>query len=161
MAKKPNDSAKFQVRLIKMRQGETLVCQARRVDNTYIIKNPMLMIYIPFFDKDGNMESTEIAFRDWIEGSVQKEYQIPADAVLVETDCDKTIRTTYQKMLLEDRNNDFFSSDYLDQASELYDRKSPKSNKKGPGITGPAHESLDDDEQDLDDGDFPPPRFRI
>lgn len=160
MAKKPKGSNQFPIRLIKMRQGETVIARMNRVDNFYILYDPMLVMYIPYFDEEGNMSNTEIVFRDWIEGSLQSEYKIPADAVLLDADCDKTLQSTYEKIMNEGRNSDYFTSDYLDQASQMMRPKSPKKKKKGPGLTGPPDETLGEDEDDLDTGD-PPPRFRL
>jgi hypothetical protein len=161
MAKKPND--RFEVRLIKMRQGETLISRMRRVDNAYILKDPMLMIYIPFLDKEGNMSSTEIAFREWIEGAVVREYKIPADSVLLDVECEASIQMTYEKVLMnsdidEDIEDDeFFDKDYIKDTLDYYNKIS-----KNTGLSGPDEERLDEGEDDLDTDDWGdvPPRFK-
>ncbi len=168
MTKKPNNSD-FPIRLIKMRHGETLIARIKRIDDFYVLKDPMTIIYVPYINKDGNMESTDIAFRDWIEGSTSKEYHIPADSVLIEVDCDFTIRSTYEKILLESENQYFFESDYMNETMQFYnDESKPQKKKKKPskqedGLSGPSQERLEDGEDDLDSNgwdDFPP-RFKI
>lgn len=160
MAKKPKDN-ELPVRLIKLRQGETVIARMQIADGYYHLHDPMLVMYIPYFDEEGNMSNTEIVFRDWIEGSLQSEFKIPADAVLLDAACDKSLLSTYQKIMKQDRSGDYFTTEYLDQASDMLRPKQPKKKKtKGPGLTGPPNETLGEDEDDLDTGD-PPPRFRL
>ena len=155
MSKKPNE--KFEIRLIKLRQGETLISRMRRVENFYVLKDPMLMLYIPFLDKEGNMSSTEIVFREWIEGAVTTEYRIPADAVLLDVGCEASIQMTYEKALIGDDDiDDVFDEDYIKDTLDYFN------NNKSNGLSGPDEERLDEDEDDLntDGWNDAPPRFK-
>jgi aspartyl/asparaginyl-tRNA synthetase len=160
MSKKKNQD--FPIKLIKMRYGETIIARLKKIDQFYILKDPMVVVYIPFVEKDGSVNSTEIAFRDWIEGSLSKEYQIPVDSVLVVTDCEATIQITYEKILLENDNGPFFDNEYLKEITDFYENRDddePKKNKKKDTGNGPDREKLGDDEDDLDTNgwdDFPP-----
>lgn len=163
MSKKPNDSNILPIRIIKLRNGETLIARCKKIDAFYVMREPMLMVYIPCIDKEGVMSNTNIAFRDWIEGSTVKEYHIPADAVLIDVDCEPTIQMMYEKIVLETEKEIYFEEEYLDETIQFYDNSQdkPKKKKKPKKPKDDEHEKLDDDDDlDTNGWDDYPPRFK-
>ena len=159
--KKKNNYLDFVIRILKFRHGETLISYIKHEGKEIVMKDPMVMVYIPLFDKTGNISSTEVAFRDWIEGSMTTEYRIPTDYVLIQVEAESVIQNTYIKILNEEENdNQVFDDDYWKNAFDMLDSHDFKDKKNH----GPKEEYFEDgeDEDDLDaDGwDDMPPRFK-
>jgi hypothetical protein len=150
--KKPSD---YSIKILKLNYGETLISYVKHDANELILLDPMVMVYIPMFDKNGNITNTEVAFRDWIEGSLKKEYRISKSIVLVETDCESVILNTYNKILMED--DKFFSDDHLKNTLDLFD--TPDKGKLGPKLEN-FEDGEDEDDLDADGWDDVPPRFK-
>jgi hypothetical protein len=160
MKKKPRQP-KNDIKILKMTYGESIICRVRRDGDFYVITSPMQMVHMPVFGKDGNVSGSEICFRDWIEGSIEDEFRIPATSVLVETFPERSIRVLYEKMMKQDRMP--FTEEDLRASSDFIDKVSDIIRGVSGGLSGPPpQERINDEDDDLDGGwrDVPP-RFRM
>ena len=155
MKNKKNDS-NVVVKIIKLQSGETLVAKIKRINDKTVLKDPMTMVYLPFFDKSGNITNTDIAFRDWIEGSVDSEFTIPTSYILVEAEPDNTILKTYRKILMDDKK--FFSDEYLKETNDSIDFQEYDKKLDCPDLEK-FSDGEDEDDLDTSDWDDIPPRF--
>lgn len=155
--KKKNNS-RSNIKILKLTCGDSIICHADRTGDTYTITSPMQMVHMPMFSKNGQVNGTEICFRDWIEGSIEDKFVLPASAVLIETFPERTIRVLYEKMVKEGPLP--FTEGDMQIANDIVDSFNKMVEK---GHTGPPpQERIDEDEEDTDDGwGDVPPRFKM
>lgn len=154
---KKKNNPRSDIKILKLTCGESIICKVERQGDNYKITGPMQMVHMPMFGKNGQVSGTEICFRDWIEGSIEDQFVLPASAVLVETFPERAIRVLYEKMMRDGKIS--FSDKDIQIANDIVDTFT----KMIEGHTGPpAQERIDEDEDDNDDGwrDVPP-RFRM
>lgn len=156
MKDKSNNSG-FVVKIIKLDIGDTLITKVKKSEESMILKDPMMMVYIPIMDKSGNISNTDIAFRDWIEGSAKNEFLVSSKRIVTETDPDPTILKTYKKILSQDKK--FFDENYLKETNDLIDFPKDLKDLNFPDLEK-FKEGEDEDDLDMNDWDDFPPRFK-
>jgi hypothetical protein len=69
-------------RIIRLRNGETLIATIQSIENNYMIERPMVIVSIPATDRNGKPKMG-VFLKDWIAYTNDTYFTIPNDIVLV------------------------------------------------------------------------------
>lgn len=147
------------IKIIKFKNGECVISQTvLQKDGTYLLIDPLQMIHIPKVDENNQIINTEMALRDWIEGTVITKFTVKPEDILIITDCQISLQMIYAQAIS--------AMTQKERQKRERDYKGGKSNEnkmfnKG-GLTssdnGPDLERFREGEDEIDGGwaDIPP-----
>jgi hypothetical protein len=69
-------------KIIRLRNGETLIATIQSIENNYMIERPMVIVSIPATDRNGKPKMG-VFLKDWIAYTNDTYFTIPNDIVLV------------------------------------------------------------------------------
>jgi len=69
-------------KIIRLRNGETLIATIQSIENNYMIERPMVIMSIPATDRNGKPKMG-VFLKDWIAYTNDTYFTIPKDIVLV------------------------------------------------------------------------------
>lgn len=150
-------------KIMRLRNGETLIATVQAFANDYVLEKPMIVVSMPVLNKAGKVERVGVYLRDWIEYSSDTYFTIPKEIVLVVAEPDKKMYDDYVEAKIHSDLQK--AQDELKEVMQEYISKmqfpSIPSNEEGDKQaengytaepTNETDEEGDDDEEDEDDG---------
>jgi hypothetical protein len=95
MTRFTNEGIPPAVKVIRLRNGETLIATMQPLDTEYVLEKPMVVVSMPVLNKAGKVERVGVYLRDWIEYSSDTYFSIPKEIVLVMAEPDKKMYDDY------------------------------------------------------------------
>lgn len=125
------------IRIVKMKSGESVICEYRVKGTKSTLKYPMAIDSIIVTD-ESDMDRVRVCLHPWISCSTTIQYDIPKSEILVLAIPDKTLIHVYLATRLESNQigtKDFISelgSDLIDPKTkqQIFDDLSKESNEK-------------------------------
>lgn len=97
-----NDSPALVCKILKLKTGEVIISNIKTHSKTYCLNRPMNVITIPIMDKQGNIKSSNLILKNWIDYSKDEEFVIPKNQVIVVAEPEKDVISYYEETKLED-----------------------------------------------------------
>lgn len=85
----------IELKLIRLRSGETLIASLQEYETGYVIEKPMSVASVPLMDKQGMVQKVGVYLKDWIDYTDDTYFVITKDIVLVVANPDKKMVEDY------------------------------------------------------------------
>lgn len=145
-------------KIIRMRNGETIIATMQGMGTDYILERPMTIISVPAPDRTGKISKVGVFLKDWIDYTNDTYFTVPKDIVLCTAEPDTKMYADYIEAKIHSdlqKAQDELQQvmqEYINQASfPLTDIKEEGDKNADGGYT--AEPSSEEEEEDQDEGE--------
>lgn len=123
MTKFTKDGTPPVTKIIRLRNGETLIATMQGFGTEYIFERPMTVISVPTTDKHGKVSKVGVYLKDWIDYTNDTYFTVPKDIVLTTAEPDTKMYADYIEAKI---HSDLLKAqDELQQVMQEYIKKAP------------------------------------
>jgi len=149
-------------KIVRLRNGETLIATIQRIGDEYIFERPMTVVSVPATDRNGKVAKIGVYLKDWIDYTNDTYFVVPKDIVICTAEPDTKMYADYIEAKIHSDLQK--AQDELQQVMQEYIKQAPfplvemaeeddKSAESGYTAKPTNEEEQDEgDEGDEDDG---------
>ena len=148
-------------KIIRLRNGETLIATIQGIGTDLILERPMTIISVPTTDRTGKVNKVGVFLKDWIDYTNDTYFVVPKDIVLTTAEPDTKMYADYIEAKIHSDLQK--AQDELQQVMQEYIKQAPfppaelpeEDDKTAEGgyTAEPTNEEEEQDEGDEDDED--------